>query len=101
MHGLLEFLRIVVRDDVVLVVEQIAVAVALEDGAEIPAVAVIIGKLRVLELRIELGHAAQEVDVGPFAARRRALGVAVEHFARRLIDGYCCFSGHIAGASDS
>ena len=48
--------------------EQIADAIAFEDRAKIPPVAVIVGKLRVLQLRVELGHLTQEVHVRPFAA---------------------------------
>ena len=44
------FLRIVGRDDLAVGVEQIALAVALEHRAEVPAVAVIVGELGVLEL---------------------------------------------------
>ncbi len=50
-HGLLEFLRIVVADGGAVLVEQGAVPVALEDGPEIPAVAVVIGELRVVQCR--------------------------------------------------
>ena len=39
-----------VVDHVALVVEQVALAVLLEDGAEHPAVAVEVGELRVLQL---------------------------------------------------
>ena len=38
-------------------VEQVALAILLEDGAEHPAVAVEVGELRVLQLRVELGRA--------------------------------------------
>ena len=44
--------RIVVFDLVVVQIEQIAFAIVFEDRAEDPAVSVIIGKLRVLKLRI-------------------------------------------------
>ena len=43
-------------DDVALVVEQVALAVLLEDGAEDPAVAVEVGELRVLGLRVQVGR---------------------------------------------
>jgi hypothetical protein len=46
-----EFFRVVVRNDIAFAVEQIAVAVALVDGAEVPAMAVIIGELGVLRRR--------------------------------------------------
>ncbi len=47
-----ELVGIVVRDFVVAQIEQIAFAIVFEDGAENPAVTVVIGKLRVLEFRI-------------------------------------------------
>ena len=48
--GLLELVGIVEGDCLVVLVEQVALAVVLEDGAEDPAVAVVVGELRVLEL---------------------------------------------------
>src|SRR5438270_12515739 len=56
MHCLLEFLRVGGRDDVVAVVEQIALAVTLEDRAKIPTVAVVVGEFGVGELRVELAY---------------------------------------------
>ena len=56
-HGLLEFVRIVERNLVVVGVEQIAFAVVLEDRAENPSVTVEIGELRVLELLVEFRRA--------------------------------------------
>jgi hypothetical protein len=81
MNGLLEFLRIVGRNDVVAVVEQVALAVALVDGAEIPAVTVIVGELGVLELRIELADLGAELGICPFSAHHCPLGVAIERRA--------------------
>ena len=54
MHGLLELVRIVGRHDAIVLVEEIALLVALEHGHEVPAVAVIVGELRVLRLRISM-----------------------------------------------
>ena len=51
--------------------------VLLEDRAEIPAMAVIIGELRILEGGIQVGDFRQELDIRPFAARCRALGIAI------------------------
>src|ERR1700738_521333 len=53
-HGLLKLLRVGGRNDVVAVVEQIALSVALEDRPEIPTMPVIVGELRVAELWVEL-----------------------------------------------
>ena len=80
------FLRIVVADDFAVVVQQIAVAVALEDGAEIPAMAVIVGELGVVQLGIEVIDIAQEIQVRPVAARRGAFRIAVQHLAH-LVGG--------------
>ena len=82
-HGLLgirriEFFRIGVGDRVVVLVEQGAFAVALEYRAEIPAVAVIVGKLRVLQSRVEFRNVLQKFGIAPLPAHRSALGVAVE-----------------------
>ena len=80
-HRLPEFLRVVVRHDLVVRVEQRALAIALVDRAEDPAVAVEIGKLRVLELRVELRRAdgLQKLDVRPQATLRGGLGIAHAH----------------------
>ena len=75
-----ELFRIFRIDDLARCIEQVAHAIALEDRAEIPAVAVIVGELRVLRLRVHIViDAADEIDVAPLAARRRRLGVAFEH----------------------
>ena len=65
--GLLELVFVVVRNDVVVGIQQIALAVALVHRAKHPAVAVEIGELRVLELRVEFGRAEffQEIEVLP------------------------------------
>ena len=68
--------RIVWIDQRPLRIEQIARPVAFEHRAEVPAVAVIIGELGVLEFRVEIVDVAQEIDVTPQAARRRRFGVA-------------------------
>ena len=60
-----EFLRIVIVDNIAVLIEQIALAVAFEDRAEIPSVPVIVGKLRVFELRIEVIDIAQKIEISP------------------------------------
>ena len=71
-HRFLELIGIVERDLLVVLVEQVAFAVVLEDGAEDPAMAVEVGKLRVLQLPVEFGRAGflQELGVRPQAANR-------------------------------
>ena len=78
--GAAEGVGIAGRDDVAVGVEQIALAVAAEDAAEVPAMAVIVGELGLAGERVHpVVDLAQEVDVAPQAARRGGLGVAVEH----------------------
>ena len=74
-------LGIVGRNDGPVGVQQIALAVALEHAAEIPAVAVIVGELGVAQGRVQIVDRAQEVQIGPVAARRGTLGIAVQHRA--------------------
>ena len=52
LHRLLPLLRIVVSDNIAFGVEQIAFAIALVNSAEVPTVTVIVGELRILQLRV-------------------------------------------------
>ena len=94
--GLPELFRIIRIDDVRSIgaiaghvaagIEQIAFAIALVHGAEIPAVAVIIGELGILHLVIAVVHRPQEIQIRPGAARRCGFGVALvggAHFGGR------------------
>src|ERR1700688_4873386 len=81
MYRLLELLRVIVGDDLTGGVEQIARAIPLEHGAEIPSVSMIIRELRVLELRVHVPNLAEKVEVRPISARCGAFGIAVEHLA--------------------
>ncbi len=79
-------------------VEQVARAVALEHRAEIPAVAVVVGELRVLELRVERRDIAQEFRIAPLAADRappRDCGRGSSRASASV--GYFCFFGHMDG----
>jgi hypothetical protein len=78
-HAVLaELLGIVGRDDLAGGVEQIALAIALVDRAEVPAMAVIVGELGVLRTRIDVViDVAREVEVAPFADRGGAFRVAL------------------------
>ena len=80
MNGLGEFLRIVGRDDVFVAVAQIAFAVVLEDGAENPAVPVIIGELRVRQFRIQLRNFFEKIQVAPKPARGGGFGIVADGF---------------------
>ena len=61
-HSVLE---IIVLDDVVLAIEAIAFLVLLENRAINPAVAVVVGELRVLELGIQLRGPLEEIEIIP------------------------------------
>ena len=81
-HRFLEFLRIFVVDRLVLFIEQRALAITLEDIAEIPAVAMIVGELRVFEGGVEFGYFLREFGVTPQAANRSLFRIAIENLAR-------------------
>ena len=74
------FFRIVRRHYLAICIKQIALAVTLEDAAEIPAMAVIVGELCILQVGIEVIHITQEIKIRPFALGRSCLGIAVENF---------------------
>ena len=71
--------RIAGAQDLAIGVEQIALAVTLEDAAEVPAMAVIVGELGVLVAVVHVIDVAQKLDVGPQAARARAFRIAFEN----------------------
>ena len=64
-----------VGDDVIVQVQAVAFLVLLEDGAKHPAVAVIVRKLRVFELRVQLGSLFEKVAVAPQAAGGCGFGI--------------------------
>ena len=66
------------RRSVAILVEPVAFAIVLEDGAEDPAVAVEVGELRVLQLGVEFRAAdlVEKFVVAPYAAGRGAFGIA-------------------------
>jgi hypothetical protein len=70
-HGLFEFVGVVVRDFLVLKGEQIAFAVFFEHGAEDPAVTVVVGKLRLLEFGVQLGTFSRKL-ISPQSPRAAA-----------------------------
>ena len=69
MYGLLEAAWISCRDQFAIFVEQITVTVALKNSAKVPAVTVIISKLRSLKLRIKLTNLFQEIEIAPQPSR--------------------------------
>src|SRR5437764_13240699 len=64
-------------NDRVLGIEKIALTVALEDRLKVPAVAVVVGKLRVLELRVEFPDFGQECLVRPQPTRGSLFGIVI------------------------
>ena len=75
----LELVRVVEIDLSARGIEEVPLAVHLENGAENPAVAVVVGKLGLLELRVDHGgDIAQKLSISPSATRRRLLGVPRE-----------------------
>ena len=84
MHGLVEFFRVGIGHGLICFVEQGALAITLEHLAEIPAVAVIIGELRVLQCGVERGNILQKILVTPQAAGGGLFRIAIENLARFL-----------------
>src|SRR5713101_981767 len=77
-YRLLELLRIVEGNNLVVRVEQVALAVVLEDSAEDPSVTMEVGKLRVLKLLIEFRCTGlfQKGSVRPQTPNGGSLGIA-------------------------
>ncbi len=80
-HRFFHLVRILVTDGAAVFIKQGTLAIALEHGAEIPAVAVVIGELGIFQFRIQFRNIGKEFRIAPFAANRRAFGIAVEYFA--------------------
>ena len=88
---LAEFFRIIIGDDIVGIgavagliafgIKQIAIPVAFQDRPEIPAMAVIVGKLRIFGFAVDVIDIAQEIDIRPKPLGRCAFRIAVEHLA--------------------
>ena len=86
---LAEFFRIIIGDDIFGIgavgrliafgIKQIAIPVAFQDRPEIPAMAVIVGKLRILGFAVDVIDIAQEIDVSPKPLGRCAFRIPVEH----------------------
>ena len=78
--------RRIVGDRLAAVVEQLAVPVFLEDRPKDPAVAMEVGELRVLRLRVQVGDPRQECRVRPVALRGRLVRVR-HHRAGEFLGG--------------
>src|SRR5439155_27133013 len=63
--GFSELLRSISRNNLVIQIQEVAFAVLLEDSAENPAMPMIVGELRVLEFRIQLGNLFQKIEIAP------------------------------------
>ena len=80
-------------DLVVIQVEKVAFAIVLEDGAEHPAVAVIVRKLRVLEERVEFRGLFEEIAIAPEAPRGGRFRVAARRQHQFVIRGIVLLLG--------
>src|SRR5208282_3003689 len=78
MHGFLEALRIIEGDGAAVFIQPVPFPVVVVDAAENPAVAVEIGELRGLELRVEFGAAGffEKLGIAPQAAGGSGFGIA-------------------------
>ena len=63
-------------------IEQVAFAIVFEDGAEDPAVAVIIGELGVLQLRIQFRDLLEKIRIAPKPTRGRRFRIVCVSIAR-------------------
>ena len=79
MHGLLKLIRVIVRYDVAVSIKQVAPQVALLHCTEVPAMAVIVGKLCVIQLRIQIRNFFQKPNISPLATNDGTLRIAIEH----------------------
>ena len=96
MHRVLPLLRIVRGDHGVVEVEHVALFVLLENGAENPAVAVVIGELRLLQLRVQLGDFFEELEFTPQPARGGGLGVILDRADEFGVGGILLFQKRLA-----
>src|SRR4051812_26053963 len=88
MDRLGEFHRVVMRNLIVLAIEEISRAILFKDRAKDPAVAVVIRELGVFQPGIELRNLFQKVQVAPESARGGRLGIllnAMDEFLVRRI----------------
>ena len=96
MHRVLPLLRIVRGDHGVVEVEHVALFVLLENGAENPAVAVVIGELRLLQLRVQLGDFFEELKFAPQPARGGGLGIFLDRADEFGVGGILLFQKRLA-----
>ena len=83
-------------------IEQVALPVFLEHGAEHPAVAVKIGELGVPGLRVQIGQIRQEFGIGPQPAAGRFVGIRHLRPGRTCSAVGCfCWAGYIKSPSVS
>ena len=90
-HGLLELLRILGRHDLAVLVQQIAVPVALVHVAEQPTVAVEVRQLHLLQRGVHVGRVLQELVVRPQSAHGGLLGIEAHPFQPLLLGGVALF----------
>ncbi len=74
-HGTHELCVFHLLERLALVVQQVALAIFLVDGSEYPPVAMKIRKLRVPQMRVQIGDVGQKLGVRPEAAGRSIVGI--------------------------
>ena len=77
----------------VLKIEQVAFAILFEDSAKDPAMTVIIGELRILQFRIQLGNFFEEIEVAPLSARGSGFRILLQRSTRFLFGWILLFLG--------
>jgi hypothetical protein len=95
-----ELLRVGRRDDVVGVVERLPLGSRLKTARN-SAMAVIVGKLRIGELRVELANLGAEFRVAPLPRTTAPSGLRSSATRISASVGYFCRFGHICGAAVS
>ena len=102
-HGLPKFVGIVERDRLVVFIEQVALAIVLEDRAEDPSMTVEVAELGVLQLLVEFRRAGFSrnltSDQRPRMAERSGLRVWISMLLARA--GIALLGGHMCSPSIS
>ena len=65
MDRFLEFIRVLMRDELPCIIDKITAPIFFEDGPEVPAVSVIVRELCVIHLIVPIPDCGQEVRVRP------------------------------------
>ena len=85
MDRFLELCRIGVLHLIALFIKQRPVAISFEDGSEIPAMAVVIGKLGVLKLGVIFPDLTEKFAIAPKSPLRGFFRVVARNFTRLVV----------------